>query len=574
MPISRHFSLMSSLEKLQKTTSLREFAALVGYKPKTLSYILYRIPEKDKYKEFTIPKRNGGTRTIKAPEDRLKHLQRRLADLLNKCFEESCRLSKHKKSLSHGFRKKHSIVTNASNHRNKRYVFNVDLENFFPSINFGRVYGFFIKNSHFQLEKKIATIIAQIACHNNELPQGSPCSPIISNFIGHLLDIRMVNLAKKAKCTYSRYADDLTFSTNNKLFPSGIAVNVSDDNWEVGDALKKEIKRVGFEVNKQKTTMQYKTSRQVTTGLIVNKKINIKREYYKKSRSMCHELFTTDRFYLEAPPGDVTGEKFTPGSLNQLQGILGFIYQIKRPHDDRKVGPRRHAPSAIAKLYREFLFYKYFFSIDKPFILCEGKTDIIYLKCALKQLIGDYPEFIEKEEDKFRFKVGFLTFSKNIKDVFSISEGTPGLASLMEIYQKHMKPFKGVGKKYPVTILIDNDSGSKGIKKKIKKEDAAKPFSQYIENLYVVHLPAPSGGEDVAIEDLFEKKVLKAKVDGKSFSRKAKIDPKKEYGKIVFAEKVVKANQDKINFGGFKEVFNRLKGVVSDYSGKIAEPGA
>lgn len=565
---------MNSIEKLKSASTLHEFAAIIGYKARALSYILYRIPEKDKYLEFSIPKRNGTLRTIKAPEERLKHLQRRLADLLNKCFEESCELSKHKKTLSHGFRKKHSIVTNAYNHRNKRYVFNVDLKDFFPSINFGRVYGFFIKNSHFQLNKRIATIIAQIACHDNELPQGSPCSPIISNFIGHLLDIRMVNLAKRTKCTYSRYADDLTFSTNHKVFPSDVAVNTSDDNWDVGKALKKEIERVGFDVNEQKTTMQYKTSRQVTTGLIVNKKINIKKEYYKRARSMCHELFTTNQFYLEVPPSDAAGEKIIPGTLNQLQGILSFIYQIKRPHDDRKVGPRRNDPSAIAKVYREFLFYKYFFSLDRPLILCEGKTDIIYLKCALKQLIGDYPEFIEKEKDKFCFKVGFLTFSKNIKDVLSISEGTPGLASIMEIYQKHMRPFKRAGRKHPVVILIDNDSGSKEIKKKIKKEDATKPFSLYVENLYVVHLPTPDGGEDVAIEDLFEKKVLEMKVDGKSFNRKAKINPKTEYGKIVFAEKVVKPNQDKINFDGFKEVFNRLKGVASDYSGKIAEPDA
>ncbi len=563
---------MSSIEKLKNATTLQDFAAILGYKAKTLSYILYRIPEENKYIEFTIPKRNGGSRTIKAPEERLKHLQRRLADLLNKCFEESCQLSKHKKSLSHGFRKKHSIVTNAYNHRNKRYVFNVDLKDFFPSINFGRVYGFFIKNTHFKLEKKIATIIAQIACHENVLPQGSPCSPIISNFIGHLLDIRMVNLAKRTKCTYSRYADDLSFSTNNKVFPKEIAVKNDDGKWEIGDSLKIEIEKIGFEVNDQKTTMQYKTSRQVATGLIVNKKINIKREYYKRARSMCHELFTTDQFYLEAPPSVESEEKFIPGTLNQLQGILSFIYQIKRPHDDRKVGPRRYDPSAIAKLYREFLFYKYFFSLDKPLIICEGKTDIIYLKCALKQLMGAYPEFIEKEEDKFCFKISFLTFSKNIKDVFSISEGTPGLASIMEIYQKHMKPFKGKGKKHPVIILIDNDSGSKEIKKKIKKEDAGKPFSNYVENLYVVHLPTLSDSdEDVAIEDLFEKEVLNVKIDGKSFNRKSKIDPKTEYGKIVFAEKVIKANQDKINFDGFKEVFNRLKKVVNDYSGKIAE---
>ena len=573
---------MSSIEKLKEATSLSEFAALVGYKPKSLSYILYGISDKDKYIEFQIPKRNGGQRIIKAPKERLKRLQRRLADILDKCFEESDVLSKHKKSLSHGFRHNHSIVTNALNHRNKRYVFNIDLENFFPSINFGRVYGFFIKNTHFELDKKIATIIAQIACHNNELPQGSPCSPIISNFIGHLLDIRMVNLAKKTKCTYSRYADDLTFSTNNKNFPEEIAVCVEENNWKHGEILKKEIEKVGFKINVQKTTMQYKTSRQVTTGLIVNKKINIKKEFYKKARSMCHELFTKDEFYTEAPLGGSSGVSFSPGTLNQLQGILSFIYQIKGPHDDRKIGARRNNPKAIAKLLREFLFYKYFFSLDKPLILCEGKTDIVYLKCALKQLVSDYPEFVERNEKGFCFKVKFLTFSRNIKGVFSISGGTSGLASIMDIYEKYMKPFKGEGRRHPVIMLIDNDSGAEEIKNKLEnklenkipKEDFSRKLFWFAENLYIILIPSPNDEEGVAIEDLFEKEVLGTEVDGKTFNREPKIDPKTEYGKIIFAEKVVKVNQGKINFDGFKEVFNRLKEVVSDYSSKVAEPGA
>lgn len=208
---------MSRLEKLKETKSLSDLATLLGFQPRAVSYILYKIPEYKKYIEFEIPKKNGGKRIIKAPTEKLKQLQSRLADLLNECFDQIGKES-NKKSLSHGFRKKHSIITNAKNHKNKRYVFNVDLQDFFPSINFGRVRGFFIKNHHFSLEPKVATVIAQIACHNNELPQGSPCSPIISNLIGHLLDVRMANLAKKAKCTYSRYADDLTFSTNKKIF--------------------------------------------------------------------------------------------------------------------------------------------------------------------------------------------------------------------------------------------------------------------------------------------------------------------------------------------------------------------
>jgi len=124
---------MSSLEKLKQTSSLSEFAKLIGYKPKSLAYIIYKIPTEDKYVEFTITKKNGGERAIQSPTEKLKKLQKRIARLLNDCLEEI--LSVHKHSLSHGFRRKHSIITNAQKHRNKRHVFNVDLKNFFPSIN-------------------------------------------------------------------------------------------------------------------------------------------------------------------------------------------------------------------------------------------------------------------------------------------------------------------------------------------------------------------------------------------------------------------------------------------------------
>ena len=117
-------------------------------------------------------------------------------------------------------RKKRSILTNATLHKRRRYVLNLDLEDFFPSITFGRIRGFFIKDKHFALQEKVATVIAQIACFNNELPQGSPCSPVLSNLIGHLLDTRLARFARLYKCTYSRYADDITFSTSRKDFPA------------------------------------------------------------------------------------------------------------------------------------------------------------------------------------------------------------------------------------------------------------------------------------------------------------------------------------------------------------------
>src|SRR5947209_328831 len=127
---------MSRLAALKAASSLKVLADLLDFKPKAVSYILYKIPAADKYRTFEIPKRTGGQRSIKAPTEKLKNLQRKLADLLQDCQAEIEKARKLQDRTAHGFKRKKSIVTNAQQHRHRRWVFNVDLEDFFPSINF------------------------------------------------------------------------------------------------------------------------------------------------------------------------------------------------------------------------------------------------------------------------------------------------------------------------------------------------------------------------------------------------------------------------------------------------------
>jgi RNA-directed DNA polymerase len=248
---------MPELAKLKAATNLIGIANLLGVKPSALAFVLYKLPDGHKYKKFSIPKKKGGERVISAPDPRLKLIQTRLAKLLEACqIEVEAKLSVKKQCvLAHGFKRGFSIQTNALNHRHQRWVFNADLQDFFPSINFGRVYGFFMKNHHFELNKKVATIISQIACHENQLPQGSPCSPVVSNMIAHLLDIRLNELAAGNGCTYTRYADDLTFSTSERRFPSSIAKPdpASAHKWQVGAGVAKCVLKAGFVVNTEKT---------------------------------------------------------------------------------------------------------------------------------------------------------------------------------------------------------------------------------------------------------------------------------------------------------------------------------
>ena len=294
--------LMSRLAALKTSTSRSNVARLLDFRPKALSYILYKKPEAQKYTTFQIPKRNGGQRTIKAPIPALKLVQQRLSDYLQDCVEEININKNRKDRAAHGFKRKRSIITNARQHRHRRYVFNIDLEDFFPSIHFGRVRGFLIKNRDFELHEDVATVIAQIACHENSLPQGSPCSPVISNLVAHLLDMRLVSLASAAGCTYSRYADDLTFSTNKKDFPADIAVPSGAEGeshlWVPGMELQNVIERTGFRIHAAKTHLMYRTSRQNVTGLVVNDKVNVRCEYRHNVRAMVHRLVRTGEFQI------------------------------------------------------------------------------------------------------------------------------------------------------------------------------------------------------------------------------------------------------------------------------------
>jgi len=212
-----------------------------------------------------------------------------------------------------------------------------------------------------------------------------------------------------------------------------------------------------------------------------------------------------------------------------------------------------------------------------PLIICEGKTDIIYLKCALKQLGNEYGKLVQRNDDGIYLKIGFLNLSKSLGNVFDISGGTSDLLKLMNMYEKEMKKFKGQGKEYPVIMMVDNDDGSNCIKNRIKtklklddnNKVSSKLHYNFGDNLYIMFAPET---ENSAIEDLFDERTLNTVVDGKVFSRAKKIDfdYKKEYGKIVFADKVIKEKQTEINFDGFKPVFDKFELIINEYGKKDA----
>lgn len=577
MPASRPFCEppLSSLEQLKKAKSLSDLASLVCFEPKFVSFLLYKMPPGQKYKSFQIPKKNGGTRLIQAPTPRLKVLQRGLAALLYECVQE-IDAGKPKSSISHGFQKGRSILTNAAPHRARRYVLNFDLEGFFPSINFGRVRGFFIKSSAFKLHENVATVIAQIACHDNSLPQGSPCSPIISELIAQRLDMKLVQVAKKYKCTFTRYADDITFSSNQKDFPTAIAFcnQAGDTEWSLGQELVQAITSQDFKLNISKTRMQFRGSRQLVTGLVVNEKVNTRATYKQYARAMCNSLFKTGAYHV---PGMSKSEKLS--TLHQLEGVLNHIFFVQDTADRRTGADKAEQPTAYRQLYRDLLFFKYFVCPPKPLIVCEGKTDSVYIKAAIQWRKAFHPILAVQKDNSIQLNISFLNFSGLVHRILDLNGGTGGQKRLIEHYATRLARYKFLPLTQPIILLIDNDKGSNGIFSIIEQKFKLNPTIKsnadaYFlgQNLYLVKTPEANG--ESKIEDLFDATLLAAPIGGKSLNLTNKKSQDYEVGKTAFAN-FVRANAASIDFSNFDVLLNRIVSVLNHFStAKNAKPTA
>jgi RNA-directed DNA polymerase len=282
-------------------------------------YALHREAERVRhYVTFAIPKRNGGQRLIMAPKQRLKRLQRNLLRQL----VDRLPVSRH----AHGFRTGHSIRTGAEPHVGRRAVLKMDLQDFFPSVTFGRVRGLLIALGY---GYPVATSLAVLMTESDRQPvalegemvyvpigprycvQGAPTSPGLCNAICLRLDRRLAGLARKYGCAYTRYADDLTFS---------------GDSLEDLQAIRRLARRIcrdeGFTVHPRKTRLQRRGQRQTVTGVVVNDVVGLSRQERRLLRAALHRQrleWTTDRHSDESPPPPTLTETQLAGKLAYLR---------------------------------------------------------------------------------------------------------------------------------------------------------------------------------------------------------------------------------------------------------------
>ncbi|WP_353662529.1 reverse transcriptase domain-containing protein [Hydrogenimonas sp. SS33] len=365
----------------------------------------------DKYQHKQITKKSGDKRNLNIPPIQVKITQKKLCSLLNSIYIPS-------KSV-HGFIKSNNndhrtIYSNAKVHIKKRVVINIDISNFFDSINFGRVRGMFLK-SPFNLNKKLATKFAQLTTYNNSLPQGAPTSPVISNIICRKMDHELIRFARQNKLIYTRYADDLTFSTNKEI-----------DETTIINSLEDIIISNGFAINSNKTRVQYSNQSQIVTGLKVNRKVNVSRKYIRTIRSMLYswlnkglENAAEEHFTLHCKQPEKYKKSKEESFKNSLLGKINFLSQI-RGKDDAIYLKYLYTYYLIDSnfiLNKKLDFFEKFelYNItqeranilfnhiyDSILIFTEGITDIIYIKEALK--------FFQNKSQFLNLKLRFAYF--------------------------------------------------------------------------------------------------------------------------------------------------------------------
>lgn len=316
--------------------------------PFTMKHLLYYCNPNHafhRYRQFKIKKKSGGFRQITAPRNRSFMM---LLQSVNEILKAMYTPSEH----AMGFTEERSVVTNADVHKGKNYVFNIDLKDFFPSVEQPRIWKR-LQLTPFNFPVSIASILAGL-CSMREvrkdangkdyfayvLPQGAPTSPIITNMICDTLDRRLAGLAKRFGLHYTRYADDITFSSMH---------NVYAEKGDFRKELDRIIKNQGFTINEAKTRLQKLGGRQEVTGIIVSEKLNVSKKYVREIRSL---LYIWEKYgystamskflpKYKSEKGHV--KKGNPDLTNVLDGKLMYLKMVKGDTD-----------SVYVRLYNKF----------------------------------------------------------------------------------------------------------------------------------------------------------------------------------------------------------------------------
>ncbi len=329
--------LLNLLNRI-KRDEMEELGFADKFHPFTARHMNYYCNPKNafhRYRQFKIKKKSGGFRQITAPRNRSFMF---MLDCLNEVLKAVYTPSQYVMGFTEG----RSVVTNAAMHKGANYVFNIDLKDFFPSIEQPRVWKR-LQLQPFNFPVPVASAIAGL-CSMKEtrempdgtkkdfyvLPQGAPTSPIITNMICDKLDHRLGGLARRFGLNYTRYADDITFSSMHNVF---------QENSDFRKELVRIISDQRFVINDKKTRLQKRGSRQEVTGIIISDRLNVSQKYVRDIRNILYmwEKYGYSVAYAKFFPkykeekGHV--KKGNPDLVNVIDGKLMYLKMVKGEED-------------------------------------------------------------------------------------------------------------------------------------------------------------------------------------------------------------------------------------------------
>lgn len=271
--------------------------------------------DRSRYRVWQIPKASGGFREILEPDPDLKRLQK---SMLKWLMARRIAPSKY----AHGFVKRRSTASAAAPHVNKAIVIRIDIQDFFSSIKQQQILHALLRE---RVDRKNAEDIAEIACCDRRLPQGSPTSPFLSNVVFKEYDYRLAGLAKAWKANYTRYADDLVFSGDDP--------NLN----QIVHVVRKIVGEGGFQINDAKFRVYRHTRRQRVTGIVVNFHPTLPRDDRRRLRSAIHH----------ARRDAIEGKQVDPRTLAVLEGKAAYLAGINAEQGRRAIWSIRDVKSII-----------------------------------------------------------------------------------------------------------------------------------------------------------------------------------------------------------------------------------
>jgi len=296
-----------------------DIAQELDVSPERLQWLCYHRDSatSDHYSRFEVPKRSGGTRLLASPKPALRQAQSWVNENILAPLPPS--------EAATAFRQGLSIVDNAKRHTGASVIVKMDLKDFFPSISFGRVRAFFTQLGY---NPGVSTVLAllttdaprvkltvgdsvrYVAIGPRSLPQGACTSPALANLIAGGLDKRCLALAKKAKWTYSRYADDLVFSTSDEDAKPHLLIRTVES----------IVRDLGFELNVEKTKIMRAPRRQVVNGLLLGSDIRLTRKDMRRWRAFFHRC--------ESRGIETVSQEIGKNALLVAQGFHSYLHMV------------------------------------------------------------------------------------------------------------------------------------------------------------------------------------------------------------------------------------------------------